>query len=294
MDEIRPSNAVRVTRRVLVPGLLGLAVVALFVRDRSDGGARREVSSPRAPAAWRAPDTSERPEELRRASFKRRFAPGPQAIRPRGLSLRAAADGAKPHLWKGLGETLIQEAPSRVLEHDGGYFHAAGRYTADVRAESVRVSGPSASAPDARLTLIFDELKAGETILARGGSVEAKFSPDRRAVSFDRGLVEERYTFRPDALEQDFVLRELPPVRGPITVTCKALVEEATSPPEGMRARRLSFTRDGKEALYVSDAVAIDAAGRRLPLELAYAAGKISITVPAEAMECRPGGITFF
>jgi hypothetical protein len=40
--------------------------------------------------------------------------------------------------------------------------------------------------------------------------------------------------------------------------------------------------------------VAIDAAGRRLPLELAYAAGKISITVPAEAMECRPGGITFF
>ena len=77
--------------------------------------------------------------------------------------------------------------------------------------------GPEASRGSAlpagqpRLTYEFLDLKAGATTLAAGGAAVAKFLPEERTLAYSRGAVEERYLLRPDALEQTFVIRSLPP-----------------------------------------------------------------------------------
>lgn len=103
--------------------------------------------------------------------------------------------------------------------------------------------------------------------------------PEARALGFLRGDVEERYVLRPEALEQAFVLGKVPPGSGDLELV-GAITGNLSPPPDGTRGSRLSFTHQGQEAMYVSDAVAIDAAGARLPLELAYSRGQVSIVVP--------------
>jgi sporulation protein YlmC with PRC-barrel domain len=129
-----------------------------------------------------------------------------------------------------------------------------------------------------RLTYAMEELRAGDTVLAKGGSVRPRV--DGRSIAFDRGTVTERYLFEKEALEQIFVVASLPEERGEIKVSGRVTTNLAP-PAEGTSAGKLSFTWRGVELLSVSKAVAIDAEGKRLPLELAWADGRMSMTVPA-------------
>lgn len=130
------------------------------------------------------------------------------------------------------------------------------------------------------LQISLEEVRAGGEILASGGRVSPRALPDERAISYDRGTVEERYVLGTDALEQVFVIRELPPERGRISVA--ATVRTNLDPPaDGTAGLRLAFSHEGTELASVSHAVAIDGGGRRLPLPLVYSRGRLSIHVPA-------------
>ncbi len=133
------------------------------------------------------------------------------------------------------------------------------------------------------LSYRFEELRIGETLVGSTGPVAPQVVPEERAVTYARGLIEERYLFKKDALEQIFVVRELP--QGPAAITVTGAIETNLTPPaDGTFARMLVFSHAGQEMITVSEAVAIDALGRRLELDLAYADGKMSLTVPAAWM----------
>jgi fibronectin type 3 domain-containing protein len=131
-----------------------------------------------------------------------------------------------------------------------------------------------------RLSFDLDEVRMGASTLARGGDAVARADAEGRAVSFDRGAVEEKYLLQPDALEQSFVIRSLPVERSDLVVSGRVSTN-LVPPPDGAVGSQLAFTSQGREILTISNAVAIDAAGRRLDLLLASAGGKVSITVPA-------------
>ncbi|HYE97585.1 MAG TPA: fibronectin type III domain-containing protein, partial [Planctomycetota bacterium] len=97
----------------------------------------------------------------------------------------------------------------------------------------------------------------------------------------DRGAVEERYVFLEDAMEQLFVVSELPARRGDIRVTGR-VSSSLEGPPDGTRGPSLSFRRDGEEVLTVREAVVVDAAGETLALDLEYDRGVMAMTVPAD------------
>jgi hypothetical protein len=66
-----------------------------------------------------------------------------------------------------------------------------------------------------------------------------------------------------------------------LIITCG--IETRLDPPvEGTRAPSLSFRHGDREVVGISQAVAIDADGRRLSLDLAYADGRMELRVPAE------------
>jgi fibronectin type 3 domain-containing protein len=130
-----------------------------------------------------------------------------------------------------------------------------------------------------RLEYRLASIQVGDQALAGGGPVAPRVDPGESIVRYQRGEVEERYTPRGDEVEQDFVIRSLPAGRGPITVT-GSVQTNLTPPAAGSSSTELSFTADGREVLRVAKAVAIDGAGRRLPLNLTWDQGQISMTVP--------------
>jgi fibronectin type 3 domain-containing protein len=100
-------------------------------------------------------------------------------------------------------------------------------------------------------------------------------------VRYARGPVDEEYTLRSEAMEQTFVVNELPASRGAITVT-GVVSTNLTAPADGAKGEKLGFTYKGRELITLSEAVAIDAAGRKLPLELEWSGGRLAMTVPAD------------
>lgn len=166
-------------------------------------------------------------------------------------------------------------------ERNGIYGYAGENYRATLERGWVEVSaGPEFDGLGrGLLALRLETVTAGEETIARGGPAAPVADSAARQVAYERGAVQERYLLRPDALEQDFVVRELPPGRGALVVTC-AVSTNLQPPPPGP-ARQLAFTHGGREAIRLSQAVAVDAAGRRLDLDMAVADGRLTITVPA-------------
>ncbi len=132
-----------------------------------------------------------------------------------------------------------------------------------------------------RFSYALEEVRVGGKSICSGGTIGAQADPETRTLSYARGSVEERYILSKESLEQTFVLRELPAGRGEITVTGR-VATNLTPPRDGTSGGTLSFLYRDQELLSVAKAVAIDASGRRLPLELAYSGGRMSMSVPAE------------
>jgi hypothetical protein len=135
----------------------------------------------------------------------------------------------------------------------------------------------------ASLTLTLSQVRVGGKPWAEGGAVLPAVS-DSEKISYDRGAVREEYAPRKDgaqSLEQSFIFSSLPPERGEVRVDC--LVSTNAEPPaEGTSGPKLSFGDGEREALFIADAAAVDASGRRLPLNLTYAGGKVSVVIPPE------------
>ncbi len=169
-----------------------------------------------------------------------------------------------------------------IKELEGGFAYNAEKYGVTLHSSGVTF-GTGASLKDLdnpMLAYSFEELRVGQTVVASAEPIIPRVVPEERAVSYARGQVEERYLLKKDALEQVFVLRELPQGPGAITVT-GSVQTNLTPPAEGTAAGKLIFSHAGQEIITISEAIAIDASGRRLELDLAYADGRMSLTVPA-------------
>jgi hypothetical protein len=170
-----------------------------------------------------------------------------------------------------------------LRERDGEFGFRAARYGITLGAGRIDVSAER-GLERPQFSYALEEIRAGDAVIARGGAAAPQARPGGTMVCYDRGAVEEQYVFGPEAVEQNFMIRRLPEGRGEIAVTGR-VATPLDPPAEGTVGPRLSFGRDGREVMYVSEAVAVDAGGRRLPLELAYAGGKVTIAVPAAWVE---------
>lgn len=195
----------------------------------------------------------------------------PLAAKPQGLV--AGTDGPRSATVRGI---------ENVLKEKGGVFaYNAAAYGATFRRDGFEVLLPRAlpGLGEPRLSYRFLGLRRGKRPTDLAPVSRYVLRPEARALGFLRGDVEERYVLRPEALEQVFVLQKIPPGSGDLELV-GAVTGNLAPPPDGTRGSRLSFTHQGQEAMYVSDAVAIDAAGARLALELVYSQGQVSIVVP--------------
>jgi hypothetical protein len=169
-----------------------------------------------------------------------------------------------------------------LRERDGVFGFVGDRCRATFDASGVTFAFPRTSKdrPEPRLAWTFLDVRNGDRVLAQAGEVAPGETKKGEVVAYDRGAVEERYLLGPDRIEQDFLIRELPSREEPLVITGRVTTTLAP-PPEGTSASKLQFFQEGSEAVAISDAVAIDAGGRRLPLDLTWSAGKLSMEVPA-------------
>ncbi len=215
-------------------------------------------------------------------------------LRPRDRSDRSAGPGTPTSPAAGLPTSAprLGKDPGPLLaRREGVLKERAGRIGYNSRAYGTTLSDGAIEFSTGiafkglgqpRLTYALEDLRVGDRVLAKGGSVRPR--AEGRTVSFDRGTVTEKYIFEKEALEQVFVVSSLPEGRGEIRVSGRVATNLAP-PAEGIEAEKLSFTWRGVELLSVSKALAIDAEGKKLSLELAWADGKMSMTVPSGWVE---------
>lgn len=153
----------------------------------------------------------------------------------------------------------------------------ASGLTAAFLTKSPRDSSPT-------ISLCLDEVRVGKTSLSFRESVLPGRETTPTTLSFDRGSVLERVQCAKDSFEQDFLISELPAGRGAITIV-ERIGTTLAPPADGTRATTLQFGTKESGAFQISKAVAIDAKGRKLPLDLHYAQGRMEMTVPASWVE---------
>ena len=158
-----------------------------------------------------------------------------------------------------------------IQERDGAFGYRGQHYlfTADSNGITTALPVRMRNSKRPTLTLALQDIRVGDRILVQGGASPPALNRPDRTIVYSRGSVGERYIVRKDALEQDFVIHELPADRGELVV--RTLVQSNLAPPaEGAKGSELHFNGPNQERFAISKAIAVDAAGRKLPLELAY------------------------
>lgn len=165
-------------------------------------------------------------------------------------------------------------APVYDADANGVLYAAAPTYKAEFRADQVVFlpflgsdlphNLPVAFAT-ARVTLGGEPLALADAVANRSGDT----------VRYERGALREEYHVRLSGIEQTFVFDTLPQ-RGELAFAIDVQSElQPTSDGDG-----LAFTHPRGSVGY-TQAIAIDAVGRRLPLATTYADGTIRFAVPA-------------
>jgi hypothetical protein len=168
-----------------------------------------------------------------------------------------------------------------LRENDGVFGYNSSRYNVTLAEGRVEFGLPAQVGPLGMPLLSYSlgEVRVNDRLWASGGKVPGQAQPSDRSVSFDRGAVEERYVLGRESLEQVFVIRDLPPDRGAIRVV-GAVDTNLTPPAEGTLGSSLLFSSGGEGLVSVSQAMAVDAAGRSITLDLAWKQGQLELTVP--------------
>lgn len=206
--------------------------------------------------------------------------------RQTSAGLEASSSAPRPPAFRQAlslsGPVALGPTPDAIQERDGSYGFKGDTYAVTLGRDQVTIALPRKMERGRRttLSLALEEIRRGDTVIANGGGLAPELRKADAAVIYRRGAVDERYILRKEALEQEFVIRELPAGSGDVVVS-STVQTEFTPPQEGTAAKELSFAGPGGSALRFSQAVALDASGRTLPLEMAYANGRLAMTVPA-------------
>lgn len=139
---------------------------------------------------------------------------------------------------------------------------------------AARVASPDPDQPYVRYAL--ERVTVGDVPIAVGGPV----LPEARSteIVYPRGRVEEVYRPGRDAVEQLFVVRDLGGGRGDLVV--EGRLRSNLEIPRG-KGPSIGLRRAGEETLRVSEAVAVDARGRRRTLDLEVDGDRLLLRVPA-------------
>lgn len=278
----RQEKGIR-TLCLAVAGLALLAAVVIFTA-RSLHGSRGASAAAIVPLRLSRlnGDAAARPHPLTGPS-----AIPAAAVGPFDPAFPAASPAGRPEapadVPPGALESVIADLEHELREKSGVFGYNSRHYGATLEAGWVDVATNQhlAGLGSPQLTYALESITVDGAPLIRGGSAAGAPHPDRRVVVYDRGAVEEEYALRPEAMEQTFVIKELPQTRGAIVVT--GVVSTNLQPPaEGTRGASLEFAHEGESRIRMSEALALDAAGRRLPLELAWSDGRVAMTVPAK------------
>ncbi len=180
----------------------------------------------------------------------------------------------------------ITSGEEEFFEQDGALSYKGNDYIMTADSSGVRAAlltnAPHEAVPTISLSL--HEVRVGETLLPINASVLPGREAAASTLSFDRGSVLERVQCGKNSFEQDFIISELPPGRGAISVV-QRIGTTLTAPADGTRGASLLFGTKESGAFEIAKAVAIDAAGRKVPLELSYSSGRMEMTVPASWVE---------
>lgn len=169
----------------------------------------------------------------------------------------------------------VSQAGDRIRYKGSAYSLEAG--------EDGVVAQALTMGPDQNPLLIkfrLDAISIGERVIAEGKGTKVERGAAPRSLVYHRGSVDETYAMGPQGFEQSFVIREVPAGGGAISVR-QTVSTNLTAPADGTTSSRLTFTRESRELIEVSHAAVLDARGRKLSLDLAYAEGHITMTVPA-------------
>lgn len=266
---------------------VALLVTAVFlIRPDAD-----RVGTPKASEARR---TALRPLEVIRqetesttstspAKTLSEFPPLPVQILRFGSPASTPTAAPAAPLLPGAPESLRIWESDVLLHRDGAYLYPAAMYSATLDRGRVLVERPVefAEIGTPKLAYQFETLQSGASVIARNSAAAPAARGEDRIVEYEHtGGVTERYRLDRDRLEQDFVVSELADRNADLRVT-GTVSTNLTPPVDGSRGAMLRFTHEGQEVLTLSEAVAVDAQGRRLPLEMAYDGGRVSIVVPA-------------
>lgn len=269
--------------RLLISALLGLAAALigiLTILRRSPDPAPDAIAQKAPPGAAKARLSPLRIERLEPES------PAP-ASEARDVVLVDPSKGSPSSALPDAGTMAIVLEREEVLkQREGLYAYNTRHYGATIEKGGVEIATADEveGLGSPRLSYKLEEASIAGIVFARGGEAAPTAIVEERAVSYTRGTVEERYLLRKENIEQIFVISELPSKRGDIVIT-GSVDTNLDLPAEGTRGSRLSFAFRGEERISISEAIAIDATGKKQPLDLTYAAGKVRISVPAEWVE---------
>ncbi len=173
--------------------------------------------------------------------------------------------------------------PSVLKEKSGVYGYNSAAYCATFDAGSVTVALPwqIPGLGQPRLAFKLNEVRVGEQVLTEGHPLAPLLRGEDRALAFSRGAVDEQYVIEAAGVEQRFVISELPKARGALTISA-SLDTNLESPSES--GSTLAFTANGKTIMCISDALVVDAAGRKQAVAMRVVNDVLTMTVPADWM----------
>jgi hypothetical protein len=215
-------------------------------------------------------------EESRKPGHRSPVAPKDAA----GIGVSSAWNAALPHQIA----SRLALGPEGLLREKDGAFHFNTRTygaTVDARTASWALPPMKDGSPRPRWEFEFQTVDVGGRSWIAGGEGKLRRQADANAVVAERGTLDEIYSFRENDLEQTFVLRDLPQSRGEIRISGQ-IRTNLELPADGTTGPELQFQRNGADCLRISEAVAIDAAGERIALDLEYRDGAMTIVVPGD------------
>lgn len=261
--------------------LASLLAALLFVRNRD---VQRRIVPPPPRAELRpVQDPRVQDERLRERARKEREA-STEAGRPEPRPRRALAEKESvsnpesPTVERRLTDAVVQ-VNAGLREKNGQYRYRSSRYGA-----TFSEAGLNFQLPGTVDDLEHPNLTYGlGTLRSADGTVAARTAQPVSTdgfVSYDRGAYEERFVPRSDGVEHIVVLNARP---GSGDLSCTVPVNTSLRPARA--GDRIVYRHNERDLISISHAIAVDASGRRLPLELEVADGGISYSVPARWLD---------
>ena len=133
------------------------------------------------------------------------------------------------------------------------------------------------------LRLELDAARIGDRSLIEQQRVGSKESPTR--YSYAHGGVTEIYDVRVGGIEQSFAIPRGPQAGGDLILSIRADTELTCEAVDSRAHRALTFRDDrGREILSYGAAVAVDAKGRRVPMDTTFNGQHIELSLPAKEL----------